>query len=801
MLRLYDSVKQFISKSGVPLTSGTVGVYLNGTDDLASVYADPNGLTPLSNPVSIDDDGRTLGLFVDERRVYRIEVRDSSGQLQWSVYPVSPLGGSGGGGGGVIPDIVSTDGTVKVESTVDGNRIVFDLSTDVEESVESLAWYRGDGGTVVEGDIYCPGKSGGTLEQGDAGVWLPGEQYFHVTYHVRAQKTSAEPYYDKVDLLLQLMDGNTFDVTNVCRRGVIVDWSMGLSQDFEFSCDVMTETASELQLRILSQDVQGGNFTLLDTEIHRVYSGAPYIPGGAGGGDYVGENGILVNNTTRKISADTGVLQEKLSAGENITIVGNTISATAAPQVNADWNAVSGVAQILNKPDLSQYVTDSEMETILSGYATSSELTYGLAGKQDTISDLQTIREGAAAGATAVQPATLNDYATTSAMNTALSGKQNVLTAGTGIDITGDTISCTQTFTQVNSDWDATSGVSQILHKPDLSVYATTQAMNTALAGKQDTISDLQTIREGAAAGATAVQPATLNDYATTSAMNTALAGKQDTISDLSDIRSGAALGATAVQPATLNDYATTSAMNTALAGKQDTISDLSDIRSGAAAGATAVQPATLNDYATTSAMNTALAGKQDVINDLSDIRSGAAAGATAVQPATLNDYVTTSALTTTLADYVTDTELGTILEGYATTTALSTGLAGKQDTISDLSDIRSGAALGATAVQPATLNDYATTSAMNTALAGKQDTLTAGTGITISGSTISNSAPNVKSDWNAAAGSDAEILNKPTIPVVPQMKELVAGDNISLTEGVSDVTVACTLTVGTVTV
>ena len=758
MLRLYDSVQQFISKSGVPLTSGTVGVYLNGTDDLASVYADPNGLTPLSNPVDIDDDGRTLGLFVDERRVYRIEVRDSSGQLQWSVYPVSPLGGSGGGGGGVIPDIVSSDGTVKVESTVDGNRIVFDLSTDVEESIESLAWYRGDGGTV-SGDIYVPGKSGGTLEQGDAGVWLPGEQYFHVTYHVRAQKTSAEPYYDKVDLLLQLMDGNTFAVTNVCRRGVIVDWSMGLSQDFEFSCDVRTETASELQLRILSQSVQGGNFTLLDTEIHRVYSGAPYIPGGAGGGDYTGENGILVNNTTRKISADTGVLQEKLSAGENITIVGNTISATAAPQVNADWNAVSGVAQILNKPDLSQYVTDSEMETILSGYATSSELTYGLAGKQDTISDLQTIREGAAAGATAVQPATLNDYATTSAMNTALSGKQNVLTAGTGIDITGDTISCTQTFTQVNSDWDATSGVAQILHKPDLSVYATTSAMNTALAGKQDTISDLQTIREGAAAGATAVQPATLDDYATTSAMNTALAGKQDTISDLQTIREGAA------------------------------------------AGATAVQPATLNDYATTSAMNTALAGKQDVINDLSDIRSGAAAGATAVQPATLNDYVTTGALATTLSDYVTDTELGTILEGYATTTALSTGLAGKQDTISDLSDIRSGAALGATAVQPSALNDYATTSAMNTALAGKQDTLTAGTGVTISGSTISNSAPNVKSDWNAAAGSDAEILNKPIIPVVPQMKELVAGTNISLAEGVTDVTVNCTLTVGTVTV
>ena len=44
----------------------------------------------------------------------------------------------------------------------------------------------------------------------------------------------------------------------------------------------------------------------------------------------------------------------------------------------------------------------------------------------------------------------------------------------------------------------------------------------SALAGKQDTISDLSTIRRGAAAGATAVQPATLE---------TALAQKQDALS------------------------------------------------------------------------------------------------------------------------------------------------------------------------------------------------------------------------------------------------------------------------------
>lgn len=45
--------------------------------------------------------------------------------------------------------------------------------------------------------------------------------------------------------------------------------------------------------------------------------------------------------------------------------------------------------------------------------------------------------------------------------------------------------------------------------------------------------------------------------------------------------------------------------------------------------------------------------------------------------------------------------------------------------------------------------------------------TYSAGTGLALNGTTFSNTAPNVKSDWNAAAGSAAEILNKPTIPTV----------------------------------
>ena len=75
----------------------------------------------------------------------------------------------------------------------------------------------------------------------------------------------------------------------------------------------------------------------------------------------------------------------------------------------------------------SNYVTTSQLPSKTSQLTNDSDFTTNakLATKQDTISDLATIRSGASKGATAVQPATLNSYAKTSASPTKTSQLTN----------------------------------------------------------------------------------------------------------------------------------------------------------------------------------------------------------------------------------------------------------------------------------------------------------------------------------------------------------------------------------------
>ena len=241
-----------------------------------------------------------------------------------------------------------------------------------------------------------------------------------------------------------------------------------------------------------------------------------------------GENGTEVLD-------GQGVYQPQIEGGDNITIENGRINASGTlenVQANYTETDPSDPSYIKNKPDLSIYATASGMET-------------ELAGKQDVISDLETIRSGAEAGSTAVQPGDLAQVATTGSYTSLSNTPQNIvqdasyvhtdnnfsnadkskldgIAAGAEVNVQPDwdeADSSSDAFiknkptipaAQINSDWNAVSGVSQILNKPDLSAYATDTELSDGLATKQNVISDLDTIRAGAAAGATAAQPSDL---------------------------------------------------------------------------------------------------------------------------------------------------------------------------------------------------------------------------------------------------------------------------------------------------
>lgn len=142
---------------------------------------------------------------------------------------------------------------------------------------------------------------------------------------------------------------------------------------------------------------------------------------------------------------------------------------------------------------------------------------------------------------------------------------------------------------------------------PDMSDYYDKNVIDEKLGKKQDAISDLANIRRGAALGDSALQMQDVEEEITFSnkpirstavlmALSDIERGKQDKITDLDAIREGASKGATALQSVP-SEYVTESelqgkgyATTAQVDAKQDVISDLDAIREGAAKGATALQ-------------------------------------------------------------------------------------------------------------------------------------------------------------------------------------------------------------------
>jgi hypothetical protein len=235
----------------------------------------------------------------------------------------------------------------------------------------------------------------------------------------------------------------------------------------------------------------------------------------------------------------------------------------------------------------------------------------------------------------------------------------------------------------------------------------------------------------------------------------------------------------------------------------------------------------TLSDYATDTELSNGLATKQDVLTAGSNITiSGSTISATDTTYSAgtgLNLSGTEFSVDSTvvamksdlpdLTDYVTDTELQTILQGYqealtaGSNISISNGVISATDTTYSAG---SGLSLNGT-----TFSVDTSTIATKSDLSGKQDTLTAGDGIDITsnvvsakvdGSTITTNAngelvatasfTQLQSNWNENNSSSVQYIQNR-----PSTKQVAAGQNITITEDSNSFTIACSITVGTVTV
>lgn len=438
---------EFVNTAGKPVTGGYLEVYVSGTRDKYYCASDFDGtLHPFRIP--LDSLGANV-VLAEEGKAYDVYCYNRYGSLLMSRYGVKP----GAGGGSSVDSITSTDGSIIVTETENG----VDLSVNSEPPT-SMRCSGEDllvDGTFQFAELERDGLNASVYNHNV----LLNKGWWHYDATVRLQWNGSSNATTPVQLYSAgSSDSMEFDLSYAHSETVQVSGEQKVNADgTQF---VLGVTGIPTGMRV----------SLVDFGIHS-------ITGEGAGGTYYAGTGIVINESDRLISVDTDTIQEKLNAGSNIVIEGDTISATAKPQEQADWEQsdTSAVDYIKHKPDLSVYATTSAMET-------------ALAGKQDTISDLSDIRSGAALGATAVQPAALNDYATTSDLTSALAdytptaslatvattgdyddliNKPVVprpLNAGAGIDITNNVVSVKLADNSIASD---SNGLSVTYPVPD----------------------------------------------------------------------------------------------------------------------------------------------------------------------------------------------------------------------------------------------------------------------------------------------------------------------------------------------
>ena len=488
--------------------------------------------------------------------------------------------------------------------------------------------------------------------------------------------------------------------------------------------------------------------------------------------------------------------QDKLTAGNNITITNNVISATADPQVQADWaqNDSSQVDYIKNRPqnlvqDPDYVHTDNNFtnadKSKLAGIEAGAEVNVKPDWDAVAGSDAEILNKPQNLVQDADYHHTDNNY--TTADKNKLAG----IEAGAEVN--------------VQSDWDQNDSTKDdyIKHRPDLSVYATKTEVASDLADKQDKLTAGSNITITNNVISATASPQQQADWAQTdsSAVDYIKNRPQNLVQDANYVH-------------TDNNF--TNADKTKLAG----------IEAGAEANVQSDWAE--SDSSKDSFIKNKPASKPLVAGtNISIVES--AAQVTISASAAPQEQADWNESDSSAVDYIKNKP---DLSVYATKTELTTGLAGKQNTLTAGSNISIvGDTISATAApqEQADWNesdssavDYIKNKPDIPLLKWEQTTQGATNTYTSNHLTIHQDTHEVRME-NATHTGDVDlgfvvppVVSAPTenmvlgmasgntVPtwgpapgVVPPLKDLVAGNGISITPGESIVTIASNINAG----
>ena len=385
---------QQVNSAGKPLTDGYLEVYIHGTRNKYYCASDFNGtLHPFQ--IKLDSLGSNI-VLADPSQSYDVYVYNKFGSLVMSRYNVIPVNG-GDGSSALNITIESTDGTIEVNTVSAGN---FDLaiSDSVMDRIESLedainnldttsAYAIGhadsDNGSVFT--ITNDGVSGIDYLSDMTGYRLKPGHVYQFNYNAsfdcgeHNRYVDGKFYLEGVDTIAQ--DWN-----------FSVDDSYNHDESFNGSTILVTPTNLDyydvkLKYQLNDTYANAPDINLNKISIVDITSILQSNAGSASGVEYVGGNGIIINNENHVISVDMDYISSHLSVdidakvASAINVANNytdarvtavsgdlveLISQVSGSNVQSDWEQTDSDEPdyIKNKPNLNNYATKNELITV-----------------------------------------------------------------------------------------------------------------------------------------------------------------------------------------------------------------------------------------------------------------------------------------------------------------------------------------------------------------------------------------------------------------------------------------------------